>query len=188
MCDEAQGAPIDHQPSRDTSLPELARPDLNQSGGLDSLLQELRVLLQGVQVLTGFLIVLSFYQDFAGVDLVEKWVYLVTFACSLCCLILFSAPAAQRRLERPSYDRARFKLLATRMIVIGLVPFSLALVLATQFVVARILGGPPAVLAGAAVAALAGAAVAALAGAAVAALIGAAWWLFPLLTKHDRAH
>jgi len=131
----------------------------------------LRVLQQGVQVLTGFLIVLPFYQAFGQINGAEKVVYIVTFACSLCSLILFSAPAAQHRLEWPHYDRARFKLLATRMIILGLVPLSLALILATQLVVAQVVGGLPAVLAGVA----------------VGALIGAAWWLFLLLTENDCA-
>jgi hypothetical protein len=129
------------------------------------------VLLQGVQVLTGFLIVLPFYQAFATIALLEKWVYLATFVCSLSALILFSAPAAQHRLEWPLRDRAHFKWFATRMIIIGLVPFSLALVLATQLVVSQILGiGPAFVAAG---------------GAAL--LLGAVWWLFPLLARRARS-
>lgn len=129
------------------------------------------MLQQGVQVLTGFLIVLPFYQDFGRLGGAEKRVYLVTFACSLCSLILFSAPAAQHRLAWPRYDRARFKVLATRMIIIGLIPLSLSLILATQLVVSQVLGGLPAMLAAA--------------GAAV--VIIAAWWLFPFVTRNDRA-
>jgi hypothetical protein len=94
----------------------------------------------------------------------------VTFACALCCLILFSAPSAQHRLEWPLRDRARFKLLATRMIIAGLVPLSLAFVLATQVVVPQVLAGLPALFAALG----------------VGAVIAAAWWLFPVLTKHDR--
>jgi hypothetical protein len=152
------------------SVPPSAGASTSRSG-LDSLLQELRVLLQGVQVLTGFLIVLPFYQNFARVEQTEKWIYLVTFACALCSLILFSAPAAQHRLEWPLYDRARFQVLATRMIVIGLVPFSLALILATQLVVSQVFGAGPALVASVL----------------VGALIVGAWWLFPRVAKTDRA-
>jgi hypothetical protein len=150
-------------------VPPSAEAGTSRSG-LDSLLQELRVLLQGVQVLTGFLIVLPFYQNFARIDQTEKWIYLVTFACALTSLILFSAPAAQHRLQWPLYDRARFQVLATRMIIIGLVPFSLALILATQLVVSQVLGAGPAFAAGVL----------------VGALIVGAWWLFPHATKTDR--
>ncbi|MGZ6304848.1 MAG: DUF6328 family protein [Ktedonobacterales bacterium] len=171
MQEQAPGTPTDRQLQRERRAPDSPSSGTDRSSGLESLLQELRVLLQGVQVLTGFLIVLPFYQAFANIDRKEQWVYLVTFACSLSSLILFSAPAAQHRLEWPLYDRARFQVLATRMIIIGLVPFSLALILGTQLVVSQVFGGLPSMLAAVA----------------VGALIAAAWWLFPLLTKNDRA-
>jgi hypothetical protein len=106
MHDGAAEPPTDHQPSLKGEASERPRPGTDRSSSLESLLQELRVLLQGVQVLTGFLIVLPFYQGFATIARTEQWVYLVTFACSLSSLILFSAPAAQHRLEWPLYDRA----------------------------------------------------------------------------------
>jgi hypothetical protein len=131
------------------------------------LLQELRVLLQGAQILTAFLIVLPFYAGFSRISPGEKAVYVATFACSLGSLIIFSAPAAQHRLEWPLRDRALFKRYATYMAIIGLVPLSLSLVLATQLIVAQTLGGGPALLAAAI----------------VAVLIGAVWWLLPLLWR-----
>jgi Family of unknown function (DUF6328) len=138
-----------------------------QAADFSDLLQELRVLLQGAQVLTAFLIVLPFNASFARLQQGEKWVYLATFACSLASLILFSAPAAQHRLEWPLRDRAHFKQFATWMVIMGLVPLSLSLVLVTQLVVAQTLGSGQAVLAAAG----------------TAALIGAVWWLFPLLWR-----
>jgi hypothetical protein len=139
----------------------------SQMSKLSDLLQESRVLLQGVQVLTGFLIILPFYPGFTRIDRAEKAVYLATFACSLTSLILFSAPAAQHRLEWPLRDRVQFKRFATHMIIIGLVPSSLALVLATQLVVAQILDGVAGVVAAAI----------------VAVLLSMVWWLFPLATR-----
>ncbi|HKP52730.1 MAG TPA: DUF6328 family protein [Chloroflexia bacterium] len=134
---------------------------------LNDLLQELRILLQGVQVLTAFLTILPFNQGFEKVDATEKWVYLATFVCSISGLIIFSAPAAQHRIARPLMDRVRFKDFATRMIIIGLVPSSLALVLATQLVVAQVIGGVLSLI----VAGL------------VAVLIGVLWWILPLVHK-----
>jgi len=49
---------------------------------LNDLLQELRILLQGVQVLTAFLVILPFNQGFEKIEEIEKWVYLATFVCS----------------------------------------------------------------------------------------------------------
>ena len=103
-------------------------------GDMSDLLQELRVLLQGVQVLIGFLIVLPFSEGFARVSDAEKKVYLVMFLCVLVSLVLFSAPAAQHRLLTPLRDRVMFKRGSTRLVVAGMVPFSAALVLATHFV------------------------------------------------------
>ncbi len=138
-----------------------------QAADFSDLLQELRVFLLGAQVLTAFLIVLPFNTGFARIQQSEKWVYLATFACSLGSLIIFSAPAAQHRLEWPLRDRAHFKRFATRMSIIGLVPLSLSLVLATQLVVTQTLGSSQALLAAGG----------------VAVLIGALWWLFPLLWR-----
>jgi hypothetical protein len=90
------------------------------------MLQELRILLQGAQVLTAFLIVLPFSEGFRRIQQVEKWVYVATFLCSLVSLVILSAPAAQHRLQRPLIDRVQFKQYATRLILIGLVPLSLA--------------------------------------------------------------
>ena len=112
----------------------------HSDGDLGDLLQELRVLLQGVQVLTGFLIVLPFSEGFRQIDANAHKVYLVLFLSVLTSLILFSAPAAQHRLLTPLSDRVSFKRFATRIIVIGLVPFSASLVVATHFVVNEVAG------------------------------------------------
>jgi len=110
-------------------------------GDLTDLLGELRVLLPGAQTLTAFLIILPFNSGFAQIREEEKVVYLVTFLCSVTSLVLFTAPAAHHRLQRPLRDREGFKTLATRFIIAGLVPLSVALVLATQLVVSEVVPG-----------------------------------------------
>jgi hypothetical protein len=147
----------DHQQSGER--PERPR----EAGDLSDMLQELRVLLQGAQLLTGFLIVLPFYQGFAHLSSTQHGVYLATFVCALASLIIFSAPAAQHRLEWPLRDRAKFKEFSTRMIVLGMIPLSLALILGADLVVSQVLGdgsGPVA------------------AALALIAILGL-WWLFP---------
>jgi hypothetical protein len=87
--------------------------------------------------------------------------------------MLFSAPAAQHRLEWPLQllpERVRFKVTAARFAIAGLIPFSLALPLATHVVVTEVLGAP---------AALATAAL-------VAVLIGSLWWVVPLAARRRR--
>ncbi len=142
--------------------------DLAGDGDLTDLLQELRVLLPGTQTLAAFLIILPFSPGFAQIQRGEKYIYVATFLCSVVSLILFAAPAAQHRLQRPLRDREAFKLRANRLVVAGLVPLSLALTLGTQLVLDEVLHlawfswG---------------------ASAAVATLIGVIWWLAPLREK-----
>ncbi len=68
---------------------------------MTELLQELRILLPGAQLLTSFLIILPFTQGFSTIVQSEKRVFIATFLCSLASLVLFSAPAAQHRIMRP---------------------------------------------------------------------------------------
>ncbi len=140
-------------------------------GDLSDLLQELRVLLPGIQTLTGFLIILPFSQGFSKIGQNEQWVYLALFICSISSLVLFTAPAAQHRLERPLRDRVRFKRDATRLIIIGLVPLSLALILATHLVVREVGGRWPGII-------IAGI---------VAIIIALTWWWLPLLHRRGRS-
>ena len=137
---------------------------------LTEMLQELRVLIPGVQVLTGFLLILPFDQEFRSLALAEKWVYLAAFVSGITSLILLSAPAAQLRFERPLRDRARFKEYATRMTIIGLIPLSLALILTTQLIVERTLGATTAIIITAC----------------VAVLLAAVWWVWPLMGLRAR--
>jgi hypothetical protein len=107
---------------------------------MTELLQELRILLPGAQLLTSFLIILPFTQGFSTIVQSEKRVFIATFLCSLASFVLFSAPAAQHRIMRPLRNRTRFKLLATRQMLIGLLTLSLALMFATHLVVFELFG------------------------------------------------
>jgi Family of unknown function (DUF6328) len=62
-----------------------------------SLLQELRVAQTGVQLLTGFLLILPFQPRFAELDTVVRLVYLVTVTCSIGATILLVAPVTMHR-------------------------------------------------------------------------------------------
>jgi magnesium-transporting ATPase (P-type) len=115
------------------------KEEIDQSDvDMSELLQELRILLQGSQVLTAFLIILPFNQLFDKLNNFEKYIYLATFLCAITCLVLFTAPATQHRLVRPLINRVDFKHLATRLVIIGLVPLSLALVLVVQLIVSQV--------------------------------------------------
>jgi hypothetical protein len=115
--------------------------------GFDEILQEIRILQQGAQVLTAFLTILPFNQGFERVDEAGKWVFLATFLSSLSALAFFSAPAAQHRLARPIKNREAFKGVATGMIITGLVFMALALTLSTHLVVTQVFGRTSALIA-----------------------------------------
>lgn len=61
------------------------------------LLQELRVVLTGVQLLTGFLLTLPFQQRFSELDGTMHWLYLSTVACSVAATAMLTAPVALHR-------------------------------------------------------------------------------------------
>ncbi len=63
-----------------------------------SLLQELRVVQTGVQLLTGFLLTLPFQPRFDGLSAAMRVVYLVTVGCSVGATVLLEAPVAIHRL------------------------------------------------------------------------------------------
>ncbi|MDG5484235.1 DUF6328 family protein [Mycolicibacterium gadium] len=78
---------------RDRDETEAERLDRNWT----SLLQELRVAQTGVQLLTGFLLILPFQPRFADLDVVMRIVYLVTVGCSLAATVLLVAPVSMHR-------------------------------------------------------------------------------------------
>lgn len=134
---------------------------------LSDTLQETRIVLQGSQMLTAFLIAVPFTDRFHEAKTSEKGVYLATFFCAVASLILFSAPSAVHRMLRPLRDRLRFKKFASRTVIVGLVPLSFALILATDLVVSLVLGDGLAMVAAGV----------------VGVLIGCAWWILPLVYR-----
>lgn len=156
----------------DKDVEQIARKEQREAeedGDFSDMLQELRILLQGAQVLTAFLIILPFNEGFNKINETEKWLYLATFICSLTSLVFFTAPAALHRLARPVHYRVRFKDVATRLITIGLVPASFALVLSSQIVASAVVGEPVSWI----VAGL------------VTVVIGLLWWVIPLLQRDE---
>ena len=154
--------PREHDPSI------VATDDPNS---LAELLQELRILLQGTQLLAGFLVVLPFSEGFSRVVSGEKTVYVVTFLCTLTSLILFSTPALHHRLQRPLVNRIQFKNFASRMMVIGAIPLSLAIVLSAQLAISEVVGEITATVVAVG----------------VATLLVLAWWVAPFVFRNRSA-
>jgi predicted membrane-bound spermidine synthase len=134
---------------------------------LTDILSEIRLLIPGTQILVAFLIVLPFNSGFTRVSSIDKTVYVVMFVCAMTSLLLFIAPAAQHRLMRPLRDRAAFKRSVNRQVIIGLVPLSLAITLATFFVISNVVSNLVAgILAGL-----------------VGLVIALLWWIIPMRSR-----
>jgi len=137
---------------------------------LDELLSEARMLLPGTEIFLGFLTTLPFTDRFDHLSRTEHVVYVCTYFATLISFISMVSPAAYHRIARPIRDKERFKVFASKLLVIGLVPISLSVVLTTFLVSSMVIGARYAVW-----------------GAfGMAAMVLLLWWTIPLLRAHSR--
>ncbi|WP_078284665.1 DUF6328 family protein [Mycobacteroides chelonae] len=99
-----------------------------------SLLQELRVLETGVQLLTGLLLTLPFQQRFIVLDHPMRLVYLATVACSVVSTVLLVAPVGMHRVLFRRHRLAVLVAAAHRLAFAGLLSLGLAMVGVTDIV------------------------------------------------------
>lgn len=124
---------------------EVQRLDRNWS----SLLQELRVVQTGVQLLTGLLLTLPFQQRFELLDTPMRVVYLITVACATGATALLVAPVAMHRIL---FRRHRLNALvsaAHRCAFVGLLLLALAVAGVTELIFDTVAGRGAGVIAGA---------------------------------------
>ena len=105
-----------------------------------SLLQELRVVQTGVQLLTGFLLTLPFQQRFDVLDRGMQVVYLATVACSMAATVLLIAPVAIHRLLFRRHRLVTLVSAAHRCAYAGLLLLGVALAGVTVAVFGAVLG------------------------------------------------
>jgi hypothetical protein len=149
--------------TRERGETEIERLDRNWT----SLLQELRVVQTGVQLLTGFLLTLPFQQRFDVLGPQMRDVYLATVGCSVGATVLLIAPVGIHRLL---FRRHRLQVLvsaAHRCAYAGLALLGLALTGVTVIIFA----------------AVAGSSVALIAGACALTLFTFFWWILPLVLR-----
>ncbi len=107
---------------------------------LIELLNELRVILPGVQFLFAFLLTVPFTQRFPQLDGLETGVFFVTLLCTAVATALLMAPSAQHRvLWREGVREQRLRL-GNTLTIIGLVFLVPAMVGAVFVVTAFIFG------------------------------------------------
>ncbi len=102
---------------------DLERADRN----LGELLQELRVLSTGVQILLAFLLTVPFSKGFPKLDTGERYLYLVILIFAAAAVGLLIAPTAMHRLIFHLGDKRHLVQVANRMAIGGIACLAVAL-------------------------------------------------------------
>ncbi|GGX81015.1 DUF6328 family protein [Streptomyces fructofermentans] len=145
MSDQ-QGMSEDERLRAQRDESEAERADRNFA----ELLQELRVIQTGVQILVAFLLTLPFQARFATLDSFQRGIYVTTLLLAVLATILFTAPAAlHRQLFRKGMKRELVEA-SSRLAGAGMVVLAFALTSAVLLVVDVVHGTPEALVAAAA--------------------------------------
>jgi hypothetical protein len=140
----AEAEPTGRPVSRSTSGPE---PDESPKERVDrelrELLDEIRVILPGVEILFGFLIILpfEFSEELSGL---ERLLYLGAFLSVSAGLALLVAPTTYHRLRFREADKEKLVFVANRLVAVATIFVALGIGLAVYLVVETIVGGVPA--------------------------------------------
>ena len=135
------------------------------------LLNELRVVLPGVQALFAFLLIVPFNERFATVTGRERALFVVALlASALACVLFITAPAFHR-LRFRRHDKAQLLRIGNRCAIAGMAALAVAMVAAVFLVTEVLLGDRWA----------------ALLTASIAVPIGILWWMVPALCGRDNS-
>lgn len=121
---------------------------------LAGLLQELRVVQTGVQLLTGFLLTLPFQSRFEAVSTPMRVLYLVVVAASIAATVFLTAPVAAHRLLFRKHQLASVVRAAHHFALTGLLLLGVALTGVAVLIFDTVAGPIAAGVAGVAFAAL----------------------------------
>jgi Family of unknown function (DUF6328) len=120
----------------------------------NDILQELRVVQTGVQLLTGFLLTLPFQQRFTMLSSSERGLYLAAVAASILATGFLQAPVSVHRALFRRHRRREQVLLAHRLAIIGIGFLACAVVIVTTLIFEVLQGWSVGITAGALAAAL----------------------------------
>ena len=134
---------------------------------LMELLQELRVILPGVQVLFAFLLTVPFSTRFGAANDTERAVFFVAFLATTMSAVMLIVPGVWHRLQFRRRDKEDLILASTRLTVALAVAMT-----AVVFLIGEVLYGTAAGIASAGV---------------TAAVIGLLWYASPLARRLQRA-
>jgi Family of unknown function (DUF6328) len=120
------------------------RPNETRTERLDrnwtDLLQELRVVQTGIQLLTGFLLTLPFQQRFSLLSDPGRGVYLTAVSSSILATGFLEAPVALHRGLFRRHRRAETVQLAHRLAIVGIAFLACAIVCVTTLIFEVLLG------------------------------------------------
>ncbi|MPZ61489.1 MAG: sodium:proton antiporter [Propionibacteriales bacterium] len=148
---------------------EPGRQRLNRNW--NELLQELRVTQTGVQILTGFLLILPFQEKFADLTDTQRGVYLVTVVLAVAATALLLAPVSHHRTLFRRQRKEWLVLLAGRFAQAGLASLALAVTGVLWLLFDLVVGRPASLIAAAS---------------ALVAFV-ALWWAVPVLDRRRQA-
>jgi hypothetical protein len=122
--------------------------DQRLNRNLDQLLQELRIVLPGVQVLFAFLLAVPFSSRFGDVDRFERDIYFAALLLSAVAVALLMAPSMHHRILFRHAQKRYLVSVASAMTIAGMTALGLAIVLSLVLVAHFLFGSAAAWLAG----------------------------------------
>jgi len=131
---------------------------------VDELMQELRAVIPGAQVLFGLLLTVAFTERFRELGDTERYVYFGTFVSALVALVLLLGPASFHRLRFRCYDKERL-LRVANVEMIAALAFVAASIGGVAYLVTSIVVSAP---------------VAAVTSAVLVSVAAVVWWVVPL--------
>jgi hypothetical protein len=94
---------------------------------LIELLQELRIVIPGVQVLFAFLLVVPFNQRFGEVTDFQQTVYFITLLFTTASTVCLIAPTVHHRIEFRQQDKENIVRVGNRIVIAGLAMLAIAM-------------------------------------------------------------
>jgi hypothetical protein len=101
--------------------------DIDTTERIQHLLDEIRVILPGTEVLLGFLLIAVFEEGFDSLDSFLKYMHLASLGSMAITTILLIAPPAYDRITAQRENIQAFYVLATRMVLLALIFLALGL-------------------------------------------------------------
>jgi predicted neutral ceramidase superfamily lipid hydrolase len=109
---------------------------------LIELLNELRVVLPGIQVLFAFQLTIPFSQRFTDINSTQRTAYFISLLCTAVSSILLIAPPVIHRLRFRERDKEQILKLSNKLTILGTIFLALAIA-AVVFVITDLLYGTP---------------------------------------------